>query len=309
MPKHETLAAALAAFQAELPSLRKDETGKVQGTTDDGRKYSYDYGYADLAQVAEAVSTCLGQHGMAFTAFPTWTEQKNGTMTFVLTYSLLHEGGEERTGTWPLPDPLRTKPQQVGSAITYARRYAQMAVTNTFPDKEDDDGAAAVPANHRDQAMMSPEEFDKLPKSRTDQTGRERPVYSPPAAPQREWLKANDAEVREMHDKISTTLDREKAVKLYDWMAAKDLHNRQVGEFQTTATEELAGRLSSEALKPDLSVADIAKIKDLADSRGLLKVQVSESETLDQVLHDARELAVHAEVEQAKRETPDPQDM
>jgi hypothetical protein len=43
-------------------------------------------------------------------------------------------------------------PQQMGSAITYARRYALMAVTGVFPSNEDDDGKAAsgAPAYRRD---------------------------------------------------------------------------------------------------------------------------------------------------------------
>src|SRR6478609_7046876 len=114
MPQHENLAAALAAFQAELPKLTKDQTAKVRGESNDGRPVNYSYGYASLDQVTEAVSPVLGKHGLSFSAFPTMTEKG-----FVLTYSLLHESGEERSGTWPLPDPLRTKPQQLGSAVTY----------------------------------------------------------------------------------------------------------------------------------------------------------------------------------------------
>jgi hypothetical protein len=280
MPKHENLATALAAFQAELPKLRKDESAKVTGESASGAKISYTYGYADLAQVAEAVSTCLGQHGMAFTAWPTMTEHG-----FVLTYSLLHEAGEERTGTWPLPDPMRTKPQQLGSAITYARRYAQMAVTNTFPDKEDDDGAAAVPASHDEWANAKPRQQAQAP------------VSAPPApAVKKEWT---DAEVTDLHLKL-VTLDVDKAVKLYDWMAGKDLHNREVvldvqgGGPAASATTVLAYRLSDIALAPKTTVDDIHGLKTIATDRALLKVQVSDTETLDQVLFEARELAQNA---------------
>jgi hypothetical protein len=294
MPKHDSLAAALAAFQAELPKLRKDETAKVKGESADGKPVNYSYGYADLAQVAEAVSMCLGQHGMAFTAFPTVGDGGG----FGLEYSLMHEGGEERKGWWPLPDPMRTKPQQLGSAITYARRYAQMAVTNTFPDKEDDDGAAAVPANHDEWASSRP---------RTEQAPQA--PQEPPKPPKTAWT---DEEVFGYQAKM-VTAELPKTVNAYDWMAGKGLHDRKVGnpadptEPQRTATEIMASRLGDEALVPDNTVADIEGLKTIATDRGLLKIQVSETETLDQVLFEARELAQHAEVAAAKADTPDPQ--
>lgn len=140
MPDHENLAAALAAFQAELPKIIKDETARVPGK--DG-KQGYIYGYADLAQVTEAVSPVLGKHGLAFTAKPTMTA--NG---FGLVYKLMHgASGEVDEGFWPIHLAAM---QTMGSAITYARRYALLAATNTFPDKEDDDGAAAS-QSHRNR--------------------------------------------------------------------------------------------------------------------------------------------------------------
>ena len=49
--KHETLADALAAAQTEMPAIAKERVGKVQGETTDGRRYEYNYQYADLADV------------------------------------------------------------------------------------------------------------------------------------------------------------------------------------------------------------------------------------------------------------------
>jgi hypothetical protein len=147
--EHANLAAALAAFQAELPKIIKDETARVPGK--DG-KQGYTYGYADLAAVAVAVLPVLGKHGLAFTAMPTVTDKGFG-----LVYSLEHGASDQRReGFWPIQ---MTTPQQMGSAITYARRYALMAATGVFPDKEDDDGAAASQAHRgRGTASGSPEE-------------------------------------------------------------------------------------------------------------------------------------------------------
>lgn len=129
------LATALAAVQAELPTVRKGETGEISGQTRDGRAYRYTYRYADLATVSQAIMPLLGRNGLSFTAWTEYTEAG-----FFLFYSLMHESGEHRDGIWPLPKDA--SPQQLGSAITYARRYSLCAITGVAPD-EDDDAAAA----------------------------------------------------------------------------------------------------------------------------------------------------------------------
>lgn len=132
--KPETLAAALAAFQRDLPRIGKSNTANT-GT--------YSYKYADLSDVTDAVLPTLGKHGMSFSSKPTLDEQGR----FVLAYVLRHESGESDSGAYPLPST--GSPQQIGSAITYARRYALLAVTGVAPGGEDDDGASAPPADRR----------------------------------------------------------------------------------------------------------------------------------------------------------------
>lgn len=136
MSDHDTLAAALAAFQADLPVIDKGETATVE--TKGGGSYSYTY--ADLADISHQVMPLLAEHGLSFTATPTHDEGGR----FVLAYSLLHTSGESRDGAFPLPNAT---PQQVGSAITYARRYCLCAVTGVAPADEDDDGRAAQQAS------------------------------------------------------------------------------------------------------------------------------------------------------------------
>jgi ERF superfamily len=131
------LATALARVQAELPAVTKGETAKVEGR--DGKR-GYEYSYADLADVSAAILPILGQHGLAFTAWPTLEDGK-----FILAYTLMHKSGEERSGVYPLPS--QGTPQQIGGHITYARRYCLCAVTGVAPGGEDSDaaGAAEVP--------------------------------------------------------------------------------------------------------------------------------------------------------------------
>jgi hypothetical protein len=124
-PTKGQLFQALAKLQAELPKIGKG------GTAQYGK-------YADLADVSKEVLPRLGSLGLAFTAKPTMADG-----SFVLAYSLVHVSGEREDGFYPLPSNGTS--QQLGSAITYARRYALCAVTGVAPD-EDDDGAAAQDA-------------------------------------------------------------------------------------------------------------------------------------------------------------------
>jgi ERF superfamily protein len=279
---HDNLAAALAAFHAEAPKVVKDATAKVTGESKTGQKISYSYEYADLATITEALNPLLGKHGLAFIAMPTLTAQGFG-----LVYELRHESNDDGAeGFWPLPDPTRIKPQELGSFITYWRRYAFLAITNTFPSGEDDDGATAQTA----RPALSQEDFDKLPTQRPQQAPAE-------AKPKRNWAEATDAEVGGFHQKIESA-DVVDAVKLYDWMASHKLHSRTLhlpnplegGEpLAVTATEILAYRMADIAVKPETTLGQIANIKAYAENRGLLKVQVSESTTLDEELAMARD--------------------
>jgi ERF superfamily len=164
---------ALAAFQAALPRVGKTETGKVEGTTKQGKQFSYEYKYADLEDVSLAAMPLLGKHGLAFTALPGTDDAGR----LVLDYVLLHESGEEKTGQFPLwlllPD--RVTAQQIGGYVTYFRRYCLCAVTGIAPGGDDDDAQAAAQAKAapRQQRPQRPPSRPAADPVRTKVTGAE----------------------------------------------------------------------------------------------------------------------------------------
>jgi hypothetical protein len=117
----ENLAKSLTAFQSEIKSVLK--------TADNPFFHSK---YADLASIIEAVRKPLAKNGLSFSQFPDGDS---------LTTILLHTSGEWIEASYAL-NAVGKKPQEVGSAITYARRYALGAVLGIATD-EDDDGNAA----------------------------------------------------------------------------------------------------------------------------------------------------------------------
>lgn len=134
MTAPDSLAKALVAFQKELPSVTKDKTAKVP--TKSGGEYSYSY--ADLGSITAVVIPLLTKHGLSFITAPRMTEA-----SYELVGILIHESGEQIEGALPI---YGRQPQEIGSAITYARRYLLGAMTGVCTE-DDDDGHRAKAAD------------------------------------------------------------------------------------------------------------------------------------------------------------------
>lgn len=126
-------ATALAAFQADMPRIGKDQTASVRS-----EKGSYSYSYAELSDITHAALPLLAKHGFAWSC-----KTMASPAGFLLLSSLKHSSGWSETCEWPLPDPSKASAQQVGSALTYGRRYTFTALTGIAPGGEDDDAQAA----------------------------------------------------------------------------------------------------------------------------------------------------------------------
>jgi len=144
-PALDQLATALAAFQAEMPTVPKAHTATVKSD-----KGSYSYTYAGLADVTEAAMPLLSKHGLSFVTLP-----GQGVLTGIL----LHSSGQSLTATLPINGAT---PQQVGSSLTYMRRYLLGCMTGLVTD-DDDDGqqAEAAPKATRKPAAPKQAPADK----------------------------------------------------------------------------------------------------------------------------------------------------
>lgn len=118
------LAKALVAAQKATESVKKAASNPA-----------FKSKYADLAHVVEGVVPALNAAGVAVIQSPGYDGE------FVsITTTLVHETGASLTGVLQMR-PSKADPQGVGSAVTYGRRYALLAMTGAAP--EDDDGNAA----------------------------------------------------------------------------------------------------------------------------------------------------------------------
>ena len=132
----DQLATALAAFQAEMPIVSKTKTATVRS-----EKGSYSYTYAGLADVTEAAMPLLTKHGLSFVCLPAQGQ---------LTGMLLHSSGQSLSAALPING---STPQQVGSSLTYMRRYLLGCMTGLVTDDDDDGHAASTPPRQSKQSQ------------------------------------------------------------------------------------------------------------------------------------------------------------
>lgn len=117
----KALAAALIAFQADMPTVKKAKTANVG---------SYSYDYADLADLTHMVMPILNKHGLSFICTPRATDDG-----YEMVGVLLHESGENLEGSLPI---YGRSPQDIGSAVTYMRRYLFGCLTGVVTEKDTD---------------------------------------------------------------------------------------------------------------------------------------------------------------------------
>jgi len=119
------IATALSKAQGQFDHAKKDVKNEF-----------FKSKYADLASVIDAAKKPLSENGLSVAQVVDADENGNISLETIL----MHVSGEWISGKYPVR-PVKTDPQAMGSAITYARRYAFSAITGIAAD--DDDGNAA----------------------------------------------------------------------------------------------------------------------------------------------------------------------
>lgn len=130
---------ALAAFQAEVPVIRKNKEAEIAARS--GR--SYTYRYADLASLTATIRPLLTKHGLSYSFGMTLD---GGVAT--ITVTLRHVAGHSETSGFPCavasPNPGMSLQQQAGGAYTFAQRYALIGMLGLTTAEDDLDGQEAA---------------------------------------------------------------------------------------------------------------------------------------------------------------------
>jgi hypothetical protein len=148
--------------------------------------------YANLETILDVIKQPLEDSGLTFVQFPTGENQ--------LTTMLMHESGEWMSDTFTLK-PVDSKPQSVGSAITYMRRYSIGAVLGIATEEDDDANKA------QKQATRAKETITGATSSNTDKA-----VTLILASKNRGYLKATKENIT--NSKLYSATDKEKLISI-----------------------------------------------------------------------------------------------
>lgn len=119
------IAAALAQAQGEIENATKCSTNP-----------HFKSKYADLAEILSTVRPVFAKFDLSFCQMPSFADGKATVETI-----LMHKSGEWLASSLSAPVGAKQDAQQVGSCVTYLRRYSLSAMAGIA--QEDDDGNAA----------------------------------------------------------------------------------------------------------------------------------------------------------------------
>src|SRR5215468_8633093 len=135
------IAGALAKAQAELENPEKSLTATIPSVFP--REESRTFRYASLASGLEIVRKCLSKHEIA-TVQATAIDRDSGLIR--LTTTLVHGSGEWMASDWPVcPVSETAAPHRMGTALTYARRYALFTLVGIAGEDDMDAPDLAMP--------------------------------------------------------------------------------------------------------------------------------------------------------------------
>lgn len=135
----DQLATALAAAQAEMKNAKLNKINP-----------HFKSKYADLAEIRDTVTPALSKNGIAVVQGTDAAESGILVVT-----RLVHKSGQWIESRFPI---AYDKPQTMGSAYTYAKRYSLAAICNIAADEDDDANAANEKPVERPKMAVTPHE-------------------------------------------------------------------------------------------------------------------------------------------------------
>ena len=233
------LVCARAKASKAIKSIIKDKTADIPNKNG-GR--GYQYAYADLATVLEAVEDAISEQGLAI--FQTTQTRQNGT--FLIT-TLAHES-DQWVGSEIRLKSADAGPQVYGSEMTYLRRYAVLALLALAPEADDDGKAAQERADQ--QARQKPAQRVE-PSRRPDHT-QKHPGLTPPSRPEPQRMPfpadAEESQVKSWLHSIAADLQGRPEEWRRRWL---ELNQQELEELRAF-NSDWANRVQASAIAPDM---------------------------------------------------------
>ena len=118
----------------EISAALAKAQGQIENAIKDSNNPFFKSRYADLTSVWAACRKQLSENGLSVIQSPEESSQGISVVTM-----LCHSSGQWIRSKYSMPcDSSKLTPQVIGSAITYARRYALSAMVGIAPQDDDD---------------------------------------------------------------------------------------------------------------------------------------------------------------------------
>lgn len=163
MNKSESIAAlakSLAAFQSEVKQPKKDKSNPFFKST-----------YVDLAGVVDAITETAPKHGLSFMQHALTDENERVGVTTII----FHESGEYIEAPPIFAKPTKAGPQEVGSVITYLKRYSLSAAFG-ITSEVDDDGEKGMGRMNNNQGFQQQQQYRQAPLQQQQPNGMASPA-------------------------------------------------------------------------------------------------------------------------------------
>jgi hypothetical protein len=214
------IAEALWNVQKALPPLGKDSTATIP--TKSGGSFSYKY--VSLDHLMEKVLPLLNEHKLVLIQSPTWVPEQGAALRTKLVH---YPSGEVETDVMLLA-ANGASPQDQGSAITYARRYALMSMLGLVADEDKDGQVSHARGGEKGEGMTTAQrgKIFGLIKDLGET------LKQNPPAPHADWKAATEARCHELWQKPLKDLTKDEASTLIESMTAhiKSVMEVPVGE-------------------------------------------------------------------------------
>ncbi len=130
----------MSSENKELYAALSNAQAKIEHAKKSSMNPHFKSKYADLATVWDACREPMTSEGLAVVQLPCEAPAGFAGLNTIIT----HKSGQSISEKFFIPVAQANNPQAVGSALTYAKRYALLGAAGIAP--EDDDGNAATAA-------------------------------------------------------------------------------------------------------------------------------------------------------------------
>ena len=145
----------------ELYTALSNAQGKIENAKKTSLNPHFKSKYTDLAAVWDACREAMTSEGLAVIQLPCEAPPGQVGLLTIIT----HKSGQSMQEKFFMPVAQANNPQAVGSALTYAKRYALLGAAGIAPEDDDGNAATARPSATVTQVQKPTSDWNGISRS------------------------------------------------------------------------------------------------------------------------------------------------